>query len=78
MFYRFLWRSHDKVSRNKAMQDVVNGGLNMINMQLFFNAPKASWISRIQDANPNTCNWVQLPKIYLYKLDEQGLNFRKV
>ena len=20
-------------------------------------------------------NWVQLPKIYLYKLDEQGLNF---
>ena len=27
IFYRFLWRSHDKVSRNKVMQDVVNGGL---------------------------------------------------
>ena len=76
IFYRFLWRSHDKVSRNKVMQDVVNGGLNMINMQLFFNALKASWISRIQAADPNTCNWVQLPKIYLYKLDEQGLKFR--
>ena len=48
----------------------------MINMQLFFNALKASWISRIQAADHNTCNWVQLPKIYLYKLDEQGLNFR--
>ena len=48
----------------------------MINMQLFFNALSASWISRIQDADPNTCNWVQLPKIYLYKLDGQGLNFR--
>ena len=76
IFYQFLWRSHDKVSRNKVMQDVVNGGLNMMDMQLFFNALKASWINRIQTADPNTCNWVQLPKIYLYKLDEQGLNFR--
>ena len=76
IFYQFLWRSHDKVSRNKVMQDVVNGSLNMMNMQLFFNALKASWINRIQTADPNTCNWVQLPKIYLHKLDEQGLNFR--
>ena len=45
-------------------------------MQLFFNALKASWISRIQAADPDTCNWVQLPKIYLYKLDEHRLNFR--
>ena len=58
------------------MQDVENGGLNMMNMQLFVTALKASWINRIQTADPNTCNWVQLPKIYLYKLDEQGLNFR--
>ena len=26
--------------------------------------------------DPNTCNWVQLPKIYLYKLGEQRLKFR--
>ena len=58
------------------MQDVENVGLNMMNMQLFFNALKASWIKRIQTADPNTCNWVQLPKIYLYKLDEQGLSLR--
>ena len=76
-FYRLLWRSHDKFSRNKVMQDInAYGGLNMINLQLFFNALKASWISRIQAADHNTCNLVQLPNIYLYKLDEQGLNFR--
>ena len=31
IFYQLLWRSHDKVSRNKVVQDVVNGGL-MMNM----------------------------------------------
>ena len=35
-FYKFLWRSPDKVKRNKIVQPVEHGGLNMIDTQLFF------------------------------------------
>ena len=51
-----------------------NGGLNMIDLQYFIKSLIASWVIRIQAADPNICSWVQLPTHYLQKLQEAGLN----
>ena len=53
-----------------------NGGLNMIDLQSFIKSLVAGWILRIQAADPNIYSWVQLPKHYLQKLHEVGLNLR--
>ena len=52
IFYKFLWRSTEKVKRNKVIQPVEQGGLNMINIQAFFNSLVANWINRILEADP--------------------------
>ena len=76
ILYKFLWRSKDKVQQIKVIQDIKNGGLNMINIQAFFNSLKASWIKRILMADPNKDNWVQLPAYFLKAIHIEGLNFR--
>ena len=38
IFYKFLWKSTDKVKRNKVIQSVEQGGLAMINTQAFLNS----------------------------------------
>ena len=76
ILYKFLWRSKDKVQRFKVIQDTKNGGLNMINIQAFFNSLLASWIKRILIADPNKDNWVQLPIYFLNVVDIEGLNLR--
>ena len=53
-----------------------NCGLNMIDLQSFIKSLVAGWILRIQAADPNIYSWVQLPKHYLQKLHEVGLNLR--
>ena len=48
--YDFLWVSKpDKISRQTIKQDLSNGGLKMIGLNLFTNALKCSWIKRIMD-----------------------------
>ena len=76
ILFKFLWRSKDKVKRIKVIQDMKNGGLNMIDLQSFIKSLVAGWILRIQAADPNIYSWVQLPKHYLQKLHEVGLNLR--
>ena len=76
ILFKFLWRSKDEVKRMKVIQDVKNGGLNMIDLQSFIKSLVAGWILRIQAADPNIYSWVQLPKHYLQKLHEVGLNLR--
>ena len=67
ILFKFLWRSKDEVKRIKVFQDMKNGGLNMIDLQSFIKSLIASWVIRIQAADPNTCSWVQLPTHYLQK-----------
>ena len=64
ILFKFLWRSKDKVKRIKVIQDMKNGGLNMIDLQSFIKSLIASWVIRIQAADPNICSWVQLPTHY--------------
>ena len=47
IFFKFLWRSKDKVKRIKVIQDMKNGGLNMIDLQSFIKSLIASWVIRI-------------------------------
>ncbi|MCP3950619.1 MAG: hypothetical protein GY697_00120 [Desulfobacterales bacterium] len=47
MIFKFLWKGKDKVKRSVLVNEKCNGGLNMINIDCFFDALKASWITRI-------------------------------
>ena len=73
IFYKFLWRSTEKVKRNKVIQPVEQGGLNMINIQAFFNSLVANWTNRILEADPNVHGWVQLSRMFLKSSDFTGL-----
>ena len=53
IFYKFLWKSTDKVKRNKVIQSVEQGGLAMINTKAFLNSLVANWTNRILEADPN-------------------------
>ena len=54
IFYKFLWKSTDKVKRNEVIHSVEQGGLAMINTQAFLNSLVANWRNRILEADPNT------------------------
>ena len=73
IFYKFLWRSKDKVQRNKIIQSIEQGGLSMINTQAFFNSLVASWTNRILEADPSLHGWVQLSRMFLKSFDFNGL-----
>jgi len=52
--YDFLWDSKpDKISRQTIKQDLSNGGLKIIDLNLFTNALKCSRIKRIMDDQNN-------------------------
>ena len=76
LFYKFLWRSRDKVKRIRVIQSLDNGGLNMINTKSFFDSLHARWITRILETDPNMNSWVQIPNILLGSLNIDGLNLR--
>ena len=65
MLYKFLWGGKDKVKRKKVIQDLKQGGLNMVDIRSIFRSFKAVWISRIFQSNPCVHGWVQLAHHYL-------------
>ena len=72
IFYRFLWRSTEKVKRVKVNQQIEHGGLRMVDIQAFFDSLLANWVNRILDAEPNVHGWVQLPRLFLKPFDIDG------
>ena len=57
--YDFLWNSKpDNINRQTIKQDLSNGGLKMVDLNLFTNALKCSWIKRIMD-DQNKGLWKQ-------------------
>ena len=76
ILYKFLWRSKDKVQRIKVIQGTKNGGLNMINIQAFFNLLLASWMKRILMADPTKDNLVQLPTYFLKAVHIEGFKLK--
>ena len=53
MLYEFLWDGKpDKISRNVAKQKLENGGIAMIDIEIFDKALKMTWIRRILVGDP--------------------------
>ena len=47
MIFNFLWGGKNKVKRSTVINNVKNGGLNMLDVESFFAALKASWVTRL-------------------------------
>lgn len=46
--YTFIWgEKPDRINRNQVVQDYLNGGLKMVNIENFVLAQKTSWIRRL-------------------------------
>ena len=55
--YNFLWNNKpDKIKRKQLIQNYQNGGLRMLDIDLFINSLKCSWIKRLFE-NKNKGQW---------------------
>ena len=50
LIYNFLWHKTDRIKRNVLINNYEDGGINMLDTESFFNALKASWVKRLNDA----------------------------
>ena len=67
--YDYLWDGKpDKISRKTIIQDYKDGGLKMIDLNMFMKAIKAGWVKRLTD-NENDGDWKH---IYINKLNKLG------
>ena len=64
------------MKRIKVVQNLENGGLNMIDTKLFFNSLHARWITRILEADTDGDSWVQIPRLLLGSVHVDGYNMR--
>jgi len=67
LLYKFIWKSKDRIKRNKLINNIEDGGMNMIDIVSQFESLKAIWVNRISQAN-STHNWSRLPRFYLNKI----------
>lgn len=73
--YTFLWGKVERVKRIKVIQNISEGGLNMVDIQLYINSLSATWISRLQESNPNIDQWAQLPNIFFNSININDIGF---
>ena len=67
-FFSFLWKyKRDKVSRRVVINDLENGGLNMLDFRSFCIAAKAAWAYKLYNCNKET--WGIIPGKYFEKCD---------
>ena len=81
LFYNFLWNGSEKVKRKSIIGKIDQGGINMIDVEAYFQALKASWVKRLCQADISA-SWFHLPACYfkgLHILDIiQDINFRNI
>ena len=65
--FGFLWGKRDKVSRNKVIKNISDGGLNMIDAECMFESFKAKWMERIMSSNWDQECWTHIPTLYFNK-----------
>ena len=70
--YDFLWdKKPDKINRKTIIQNYENGGLKMIDLNIFIKSIKAGWVKRITN-DKNNGDW---KFIYLRQLEKVGGQF---
>ena len=67
IFFKYLWKSKDKVKRIKLLKPSKDGGINMIDIESMFRALKAAWIPRLNAADPTKQSWAQLAHFFITK-----------
>jgi len=63
----FLWKTKDRIKRNRIINSVEKGGLNMIDIASQVESLKAVWINRILQAEKDH-KWASLPRLYLHQI----------
>ena len=67
--FEFLWEGKpDKIKRNTIIQNIENGGLKMVDIELCITSLKASWVKRLTDEN-NKGDW---KFIYMSLMEKYG------
>jgi hypothetical protein len=73
--FKFLWGKRDRIKRECIIGEVKDGGINMVDMESMFKAVKASWITRIINADIDD-KWAVIPKYYLSMFGDENLILR--
>ena len=68
MVSKFLWHGRDRISRNCIINDIENGGINIVDVKTKINSLKAGWVKRWLNHPP----WTVVAQSYIEKL---GFNF---
>ena len=64
LFNYFLWEKRDKVKRKSINRKRKDGGLSMVDLEKYFMALKAAWVSRLQNTKGK---WADIFKFYVNK-----------
>ena len=75
LIYNFIWKSkRDKIKRTTLSKDYSEGGLRMIDIDLYIKSIQTRWIIKLQE---NKCdNWTVIPRFYLNKFGKNLLLFK--
>ena len=71
MFFKFIWNRVEAVKRNTIIADYERGGINIFQVEMFFNALKMSWIKKLN--NSSSACWKNIPLYYVNKFG-MGMN----
>ena len=53
ILFKFLWPNKESLKRKTLILPMEEGGLNMVDIESFFNSLQARWINRIVESNEN-------------------------
>lgn len=71
-FFQFIWKyKRDKISRKVMVNEVENGGINMIDFKAFCASVKAIWAQRLYKSSGET--WSIIPRKYFEKCEIEKL-----
>ena len=74
IIYTYLWEGkREKISRSTLNGKISNGGLNLFDIETFFNAQKIKWVKALLE--PNIATWKIIPQFYLENYGKQILIF---
>ena len=75
LIYGFIWNNKpSKVKRTVLCQDILDGGLKMINIEKYIDALKLNWIKRL--INENNMHWKVIPEYYFNMIGKKFLIFQ--
>ena len=63
IMYGFLWNKTERIKRCTLISPHISGGLNVTDIESFFDSLQASWINRLFGHNGN-CSWKCIPIFY--------------